>query len=124
MPWVVLKFSNTNEIEAVPETWYNRNSKICLYPPFQRIALEKAIKSGIEPPEFATEEGWKEYEADLMSGKCYDTFVTANAKATKACLTSDISEEEFLPKKRIPKKKCLMTRVVIVEERPLITNRH
>lgn len=105
MPWVVIKFIDTDEIEVVPSLWYNAENEQCIFPPFQRSLLEKAIKQQISPPDDLDKEEWHQYKAKLISHTTYDNFHMANAKASKACFTSDISgTEEVLPKKRIPRK--------------------
>lgn len=99
MPWIVVKFLSTNEVEAIPLSWFNKHDNTVSYPNhFSKNALEKAIKSEYDPEP----DVWASYEVELLRPHPYEAFITACAKASKACLTSDISEPE-LPAKRRPK---------------------
>lgn len=102
MSWIVVKFIQTDEVETVPTCWYNEETSECFYPPFQRVALEKAIRHCMAP-EIGSQ---SLYDVKPLSQTKYSTFQKASAKAAKACLTSDISDlEQELPSKRVPKKK-------------------
>ncbi|KAG5867221.1 hypothetical protein JTB14_023950 [Gonioctena quinquepunctata] len=100
MPWVIVKFSDSEEIEAVPSCWYDSTRKTISYPPFPRNRMEKAIKNELDPGD-----DWREYSVTLMRDTLYDNFRTACSKASKCCVTSEISEPEYLSDKRRPKKK-------------------
>ncbi|CAG9822157.1 unnamed protein product [Phaedon cochleariae] len=106
MTWIVLKFIDTDEVEVVPYSWYNEDLGRCIYPPFQRNALEKAIKQKMTPPDDADLDGWNWFKASPMSSTTYENFQMAHARASKACFTSEISgSEACLPAKRIPIRK-------------------
>lgn len=102
MTWLVCKFEDTEEIEALPSNWYDEKSQTCLYPPFPRLQLERAIKNKQEP-----DTNWVKYKVKLMSSKRYESLLIASAKASKACVTSDISDVDVLPTKRVSKKKII-----------------
>lgn len=95
MPWLVVKFIESNEIEVIPSSWFNKKTGICLYPSFPKNKLEKAIKQQIAPPEDA-EDNWEEYKAQMMSHKEYENFQTANH------LT--FQKWRIFPKKESPRK--------------------
>lgn len=98
--WVVVKFVESEEVEAVPHYWYDETKKTVYYPPFPRSKMEKAIKHQMEP-----EANWQEYKVALMRDKIFDNFRTACSKATKSCITSEISDHETYEKRRPKKKK-------------------
>ncbi|XP_074035318.1 uncharacterized protein [Leptinotarsa decemlineata] len=100
MPWLIVKFTESDEIEAVPECWYNKTKKTLFYPPFPISRMEKAIRHETEPGD-----DWREYSVVLMREKKYDTFRIACAKASKCCVTSELSEVDVVSEKRQPKKK-------------------
>lgn len=104
MSWVVVKFVESDEVEAVPLSWFDEKDQICWYPIMARSSLEKAIKSNMPPDKTQ----WTTYTAIKMSKAVYTNFKIASAKATKACLTSDISDSELLPPKR-QKKPVIMS---------------
>lgn len=102
MPWIVVKFPNTNEVEAIPIKWYNSEDNNIYYPThLSKHVLEKAIKSEFDPDP----NSWELFDVELLRPHPYDTFISACAKASKACITSDISDGDCLPTKRIPKTK-------------------
>lgn len=105
MQWIIVKFTEFNEIEVIPERWYDHNKKMILYPPYSsKQQIEKAIKHEILPEE----KTWKEYKVELIRKDRYTSFKLACAKASKACLHSDVSETEApVLSKRIPKPKHL-----------------
>ncbi|CAH0563110.1 unnamed protein product [Brassicogethes aeneus] len=100
MPWVVVKFIDTNEVEAVPTCWLVGEKKdVVVWPQnFSKIQMQQALKKEICP-----EEHWEEYNVKKLGPREYDTFATACAKATKGCVTSEV--ESVLPEKRIRTKK-------------------
>lgn len=97
MSWVVAKFVTSNEIEVLPEKWLLADKQSAVYPPnYPRSRLEKAIRTEEEPSS-----NWKCFEVKLMTSKIYKNFLKASAIASKACITSDLSEsEKELPAKR------------------------
>lgn len=102
MPWVIVTFTSTNEVEAIPEKWYNENLNIVYYPNFDKKQdIQKAIKNESEPDL----KKWIPYDVTIFHNRTYHSFVQATAKASKACHVSDISEAEQALTKRIPKKK-------------------
>ncbi|XP_023017306.2 uncharacterized protein [Leptinotarsa decemlineata] len=102
MPWVIVKFCSSEEVEAVPYCWYNKTNSSILYPPFPKNRMEKAIRNELEPSK-----DWKEYKVSLMRDTVYDSSRVACAKATKCCISSDLSEVETLSDKRKCKKKMI-----------------
>lgn len=100
MPWIVVKFLESNEVEAVPSSWLvDKELGILVWPPFPKSSIEKAIKNAQSPTL-----DWKKFNIKLLSNKLYDSLATASAKAAKGCEMSEI-ESDVLPEKRIPKKK-------------------
>ncbi|KAG5894880.1 hypothetical protein JTB14_023729 [Gonioctena quinquepunctata] len=100
MPWFIVKFSDSEEIEAVPSCWYDCTRKTISHPPFPRNRMEKAIKYEIDPGD-----DWREYSVTFMRDTLYDNFRTACSKASECCVTSEISEPEYLSDRRRPRKK-------------------
>lgn len=101
MPWLVIRFDETDEVEALPQSWYNEEEKIVYYPPFPRQQLQRSIRREISP----NLDTWGTYKVSLMRDKPYTIYTEACRKATKACVMSDLStSEDILPEKRISKK--------------------
>lgn len=106
MSWIVVQFPKTNEVEVLPHKWLI-NGGLVSYPPlsYTKSKIEKAIKMQEDPSQ-----SWQTFEIKLMTKKIFSSFSIATAKASLACVTSDISErEDYIPLKRQPKKKCLST---------------
>ncbi|CAG9822220.1 unnamed protein product [Phaedon cochleariae] len=99
MPWIIVQFSDSEEIVTVPYCWYNGSRKSIFYPSYPKNRMEKAIKNEVEP-----ESDWQEYNVSLMRNILYDNFKIACAKASKCCVTSEVSELECLSEKRKPKR--------------------
>lgn len=62
MPWTIVTFTESNEIEAVPEKWYNEELGIVYYPQLPKKEVERAIKNEYEPDV----EHWTVYQAKLF----------------------------------------------------------
>lgn len=104
MPWVVVKFLKTDEIEAVPFKWFNEVTNVVFYPrDCNKKEIEKAIRHEYEPDY----KMWTPYPVELIRPKPFESFTLACGKASKACFTSDVSDVERVVTKRIPKKKFL-----------------
>ncbi|CAH1118234.1 unnamed protein product [Phaedon cochleariae] len=101
MSWTVVRFCETDEVEVLPCNWL-QDGGFALYPPYGRSKLERAIKTLEEPNSCS----WQLYKVKLMTKSVFNSFTLASAKASKACLTSDISDKEIdLPSKGPHKKK-------------------
>lgn len=101
MPWVVVKFLTSNEIEAIPSSWVDQSKTLCFYPNEDDKGFVKTCikKEALPQP------SWETYQIKLMVKEEYSSLKTASAVASKACVTSDLEESTALPQKRIPKKK-------------------
>lgn len=104
MPWVVLKFISTNEVEAIPSSWFEKENNICHYPPETNASIvKKFIQNEVVP-----QPNWEDYEVKLMVREEFFSLKKASSTATKACFQSDLDEEQYeLPIKRQPKKKII-----------------
>lgn len=103
MPWTVVKFLSTNEVEAIPTSWVNKDLGKCLFPPKGNTSIiKKYIKNETDP-----DEDWQEFEINIMSHEEYATFKMASIKASRACIISDLDEHLYspLPEKRQRRKK-------------------
>lgn len=102
--WDIVTFDETGDVEVVPSKWIMKHENVCLWPTLSKNRLEKAIKQCIQPDE----KSWTRFPMKIISKSSYKKFNVATAQATKACITSDLSEEvseaDGLPCKRIPKK--------------------
>lgn len=104
MPWVVVKFLDSDEIEALPLSWLNEDKTQTFYPgQYDISSIKKAIKKEEMP-----KGDWDLFGIMLLRPHPYDDFKVACAKATKCCKQSDASATETeLPEKRLKKKKHL-----------------
>ena len=60
--FIVVEFTKTCEVEAVPHTWMVRNTH-CVWPPYKGTSrVNKAIINEEEPERF-----WAKYDARIMS---------------------------------------------------------
>ncbi|KAJ8931360.1 hypothetical protein NQ314_015735 [Rhamnusium bicolor] len=81
MGWAVVQFTNENAVEAVPAAWFMSNCEECFWPPAhtKRSKIVDFIKYGDDP-----KTDWKAFQL------FYD-FKTAQRKASKAQITSELS---------------------------------
>lgn len=104
MPWTVVKFWSTNEVEAIPTSWVDEDGRHCYYPGIDNATyIQKLIKT-----EAAPEKDWEKYEVKVMTREVFTTYKLASVKATRACNVSDLDEQVHsspLPEKRMRKKK-------------------
>lgn len=103
MPWTVVKFLTTNEVEAIPTSWIDKNGKTCFYPAVDNTSIiKKYIKNEVDPGD-----DWQQYAIDIMTSEEFTTFKIASMKASRACVISDLDENVYtpLPEKRPRKKK-------------------
>lgn len=103
MPWSVVKFLTTNEVEAIPTSWVDKDLRKCLYPAVDNASIiKKYIKNETDPGK-----DWQEYDIDIMSREEFTTYKIASMKASRACLVSDLDENSYspLPEKRQRRKK-------------------
>uniref|UniRef100_A0A6P7H0S6 Uncharacterized protein LOC114343030 n=1 Tax=Diabrotica virgifera virgifera TaxID=50390 RepID=A0A6P7H0S6_DIAVI len=100
MHWLVVRFTKEDAVEAVPETWYITESKECFWPP-KTYKLEKIIKT-IEHGDSPLTD-WEVYPAVILGR--FDNFVTAQRKAKKALLTTDLSSNTDSYYSRAPRKR-------------------
>lgn len=97
MPWKVVLFTTSNEVEIVPVNWITSNDTMCWYPKGKKHAIQSAIKSEVAP-----QASWNEYGVRALTSRIFEDFKDASKKASKACLTSDISDcITELPQKRL-----------------------
>lgn len=52
MPWTVVEFLETHEVEAVPSSWLYEDERTkdtkCFWPPYEADKVEKEIKNNTE----------------------------------------------------------------------------
>lgn len=103
MPWTVVKFLATNEVEAVPTSWVDKYQGTCFNPTVENAnAIQRLIKHEKVP-----EENWQNYLVEVMGQEEYTTYKIDTIKASRACKVSDLDEHCYspLPEKRYRKKK-------------------
>jgi len=88
MEWIIVKFLDEDEVEAVPLKWITADRKYCYFPSLKENVKE-AIRDCLD-----IKPNWQKYKIDIISRKSYTKFATATAKASKACFVSDLSECE------------------------------
>ncbi|CAL1671749.1 unnamed protein product [Lasius platythorax] len=88
MEWIIVKFLDEDEVEAVPLKWITADRKYCYFPSLKEN-IKQAIKDCLD-----IKPNWQKYKIDIISRKSYTKFATATAKASKACFVSDLSEYE------------------------------
>jgi len=73
MLWIIVKFKNSEEIEAIPTSWYHKKTGIAWYPtkyesePRGKAKITQAIINEEEP----NPDTWETYEAILLRIKSY-----------------------------------------------------
>ncbi|XP_050508585.1 uncharacterized protein LOC126885857 isoform X1 [Diabrotica virgifera virgifera] len=103
MPWVVLRFPESETIEAVPAKWYDKANKLCKFPPVDDHTEKELSNFIIE--EYDPLEEWPIHEAVLESQTEFVLFNKAHIRASKACNSQNYKsdKETVLPQKRPPK---------------------
>lgn len=63
MGWYVVKFEDDNTVEAVPKTWYSKDTKECNWPPshLNKIKINDFIKFKKTP-----EYNWNYHKAVIL----------------------------------------------------------
>ncbi|XP_039310328.1 uncharacterized protein LOC105198959 isoform X2 [Solenopsis invicta] len=96
MGWYVVKFENEDAVEAVPKTWYSKDTKECEWPPSHWNS--KKINDFIKLRK-APQDDWNHHKVVILGS--YEDLSVAQRKANKAKHTSDLSSQnEQLRKQR------------------------
>ena len=90
MEWVIVRFFNEDEVEAIPLKWITEDKKYYYFP-----SLKENVKKAIKYC-FDINPAWQKYECAQQKNisyiSIYIKFATATAKTSKACLVPDLSE--------------------------------
>jgi len=62
MPWVVVKFSKENKVDAVPATWYIKQTNKCYWPSKKMShKIAEYVENEREP-----DDSWKTFDATIL----------------------------------------------------------
>ncbi|XP_054261016.1 uncharacterized protein LOC128985496 isoform X1 [Macrosteles quadrilineatus] len=106
MPWAVVEFLTSEEVEAVPRNWIikHEDNLMCLWPPPKVHKLTDLIAREVDISEL---DGTTKYSIRIL-GENYETFAQARQKCIKAQKESELdscgeSEAERATRKRFAK---------------------
>ncbi|XP_029164801.1 uncharacterized protein LOC114936004 [Nylanderia fulva] len=100
MGWYVVKFANEDTVEAIPKSWYLKNTKECNWPSSHWTSrkINEFIKFKKTP-----ESDWNLHKVDILGS--YEDLSVAQRKANKAKYTSDLSSQNDKCRKQHSKPK-------------------
>lgn len=90
MTWVILRFIESDTIEAVPSNRFDESTHTCLFPPEHcgKKNIQQFLKNRQKPS--AT---WEKFNVEMLKKK-YESYLTATSRAYKACHVDQLSEAE------------------------------
>ncbi|KAL2098104.1 hypothetical protein ACEWY4_007311 [Coilia grayii] len=88
MPYAVVLFTETNEVEVIPMSWLSVDQKIAFWPPYKQAEKAKAAVQNVTEPD----ETWGEFFVQVF--KTYDTYEAARKRLPQAMKRSSLTSED------------------------------